>query len=70
MAEGPFASLDKGHELKTVAPQQDVTSNINDEVAVVMLTEVDYRNGRCNDMEAITKLAVRMRGRHDMGSRP
>ena len=61
MAQGLLASLDKGHELKTVAPQ-DVTANINDEVAVVMLTEVDYRTGRLHDMEAITKLA------HDAGA--
>ena len=56
MAEGLIKSLDKGHELRVVAPE-DVAANITEEVAVLMITEVDYRTGRLHDMKALTKLA-------------
>ncbi|MEE9388505.1 MAG: kynureninase [Paracoccaceae bacterium] len=56
MAEGLIRSLDKGHELKTVAPEE-VENNIDENVAVLMLTEVDYRTGRLHDMAALTKKA-------------
>ena len=42
--------------LKTVAPE-DVAGAIDDTVAVLMLTEVDYRTGRRHDMAALTALA-------------
>lgn len=42
--------------LKLVAPDA-VTDAIDDGVAVVMLTEVDYRTGRKHDMAAVTKKA-------------
>lgn len=53
MAEGLVGLLGQGYELRTVAPE-DVAGAISDEVAVVMLTEVDYRTGRMHDMKAIT----------------
>lgn len=56
MAEGLIRSLDKGHSLKTVAPEE-VENNIDENVAVLMLTEVDYRTGRLHDMAALTKKA-------------
>ncbi len=56
MAEGLIKSLDKGHELRVVAPE-DVEANITDEVAVLMITEVDYRTGRLHDMKALTDKA-------------
>lgn len=56
MADGLIRTIGNGHELRTVAPE-DVAGAINDEVAAVMLTEVDYRTGRLHDMEAITKKA-------------
>ena len=56
MAQGLINTLDKGYELRTVAPE-DVAAAINDEVAVVMLTQVDYRSGRMHDMNAITQMA-------------
>ncbi len=34
-----------------------MTAYINDEVAVVMLTHVDYRSGRMHDMKAVTEAA-------------
>jgi kynureninase len=61
VAQGLNRFLSDGHELKVVAPE-DVTGAINDGVAVVMITEVDYRTARRHDMKAITRLA------HDNGS--
>ncbi|MEM6407432.1 MAG: kynureninase [Pseudomonadota bacterium] len=54
MAEGLIALKDAGYELRLVAPEQ-VESAIDDSVAAVMLTEVDYRTGRKHDMAALTK---------------
>ncbi|MDA7430356.1 kynureninase [Primorskyibacter aestuariivivens] len=56
MAQGLIGTLDQGYALRTPAPE-DVAEAITDEVAVVMLTHVDYRTGRMHDMEAITKRA-------------
>lgn len=56
MAEGLIKTLDQGYELRTPAPE-DVADAITDEVAVVMLTQVDYRTGRMHDMAAITEKA-------------
>ncbi len=61
MAEGLIHSLGLQHQLKTVDPT-DVVNHITDDVAVVMLTQVDYRTGRLHDMKAITKQA------HDAGA--
>ena len=56
MAQGLIAHLNAGHELRIVAPE-DVADAITDEVAVVMITQVDYRTGRMHDMGAITAKA-------------
>ncbi len=56
MAEGLLASLDRGHTLKTVAPDA-VIDALTDDVAVLMLTQVDYRTGRMHDMQTITTAA-------------
>ena len=56
MAQGLIASLDRGHALRVVAPDAVITA-IDDSVAVVMLTEVDYRTGRRHDMPAIVARA-------------
>lgn len=56
MVEGLIKALDSGYELRVVAPE-DVASAIDDTVAVVMLTEVDYRTGRMHDMGSMTKTA-------------
>ena len=56
MAEGLVRMLDKGHELRIVAPE-DVAGAITDEVAVLMLTEVDYRTGRLHNMADLTRRA-------------
>ncbi|PWG16558.1 kynureninase [Salibaculum griseiflavum] len=56
MAQGLIGTIGKGHELRTPAPE-DVAGAITEEVAVVMLTHVDYRTGRMHDMAAITEAA-------------
>lgn len=56
MARGLIDTLAKGHVLKLVAPG-DVAASIDEDVAVVMLTEVDYRTGRRHDMARLTALA-------------
>jgi kynureninase len=61
MAQGLIAQLDQGHELRIVDPL-DVMDAITDDVAAVMITQVDYRSGRMHDMAAITAKA------HDAGA--
>ncbi|UYV36097.1 kynureninase [Rhodobacteraceae bacterium D3-12] len=61
MAEGLIKSLNQGHELRVVAPEE-VAANITEEIAVTMITEVDYRTGRLHDMKALTAKA------HEMGA--
>ena len=56
IAEGLVGLLQQGYELRTVKPE-DVAEAITDDIAVVMLTEVDYRTGRKHDMKTITELA-------------
>lgn len=56
MAEGLCRTLGPEYSLKTVAPE-DVADAIDDTVAVLMLTEVDYRTGRRHDMPALTARA-------------
>ena len=59
MAQGLIGTIDKGYELRTPAPE-DVADAITEDVAVVMLTHVDYRSGRMHDMNAITEKAHAM----------
>ncbi|WP_323771886.1 kynureninase [Antarctobacter sp.] len=56
MAQGLIGTIDKGYELRTPAPEE-VAEAITEDVAVVMLTQVDYRSGRMHDMKAITERA-------------
>jgi kynureninase len=49
MADGLVRSLGGGRELRTVAPEE-VEPAITPDLAVLMLTEVDYRTGRRHDM--------------------
>jgi kynureninase len=60
IAEGLIRHLGQGHELRLVAPDEIVDA-ITDDVAVVMLTHVNYRTGRMYDMAALTA-AARARG--------
>jgi kynureninase len=56
IAEGLLKSLGRGYALKVVAPEA-VEDAIDETVAVLMLTEVDYRTGRLHDMMALTRKA-------------
>jgi kynureninase len=59
MAQGLVTTLKQDHELRIVNPQ-DVAAAITKDVAVLMLTEVDYRTGRKHDMAALTAKAHAM----------
>ena len=56
MAEGLCRTLGPEYVLKTVAPE-DVAGAIDANVAVLLLTEVDYRTGRRHDLPALTARA-------------
>ena len=61
MAQGLCGTLGGDHRLKTVEPEA-VLAAIDDSVAVVMITEVDYRTGRRHDMAALSARA------HEVGA--
>jgi kynureninase len=61
MAQGLTELLGATHRLKIVPPGE-ISSALSEDVAVLMLTEVDYRTGRLHDMAALTKAA------HDKGA--
>ena len=61
MAQGLTELLGATHRLKIVPPGE-IASALTEDVAVLMLTEVDYRTGRLHDMAALTKAA------HDKGA--
>ena len=56
IAEGLINFLGKGHKINLVPPDE-LTKHLNEDVAVLMLTEVDYRTGRMHDMLSLNKLA-------------
>ncbi|MBG1233041.1 kynureninase [Aestuariivirga litoralis] len=56
VAQGLTQFMADGHVLKVVEPDQ-VLQSINEDVAVVMVTEVDYRTSHRHDMKAITAKA-------------
>jgi len=56
MAQGLIRSLKQDHQLKLVEPD-DIRRNLSEDVAVLMLTEVDYKTGAKHDMQALTKKA-------------
>lgn len=55
MAQGLIDTLDQDYELRVVDPEA-VEASIDESIAVVMLTQVDYRSGRLHDMARITAL--------------
>jgi kynureninase len=56
VAQGLAAFLANGLELRVVAPDE-VLNSISNDIAVVMLTDVDYRSARRHDMQTITDQA-------------
>lgn len=61
IAQGLIETLADDHTISTPAPA-DVLDAINEDVAVVMLTHVDYRSGRLHDMQTVTARA------HEVGA--
>lgn len=59
IAQGLVNLKNAGYVLHIVAAEEvaDCLRRQSDEIAVVMLTEVDYRSGRLHDMQEITALA-------------
>lgn len=62
MAEGLSAFAGRGHELRLLEEADDVAAALGPDVAVLMLTHVNYRTGRMHDMAALTRAA------HDAGA--
>lgn len=56
MASGLIQSLGRGHALRLVEPEA-VEAALDGDVAVLLLTEVDYRTGRLHDMARLTARA-------------
>ena len=56
IAEAIAKLLGRGHRLETVAPD-DVEHALDDRVAVLMLTQVDFATGRLHDMARLTARA-------------
>ena len=56
MAQGLIETLNAGHDLKVVAPE-DIADHIDETVAVTLITEVDYRTGRRHNMAELTQRA-------------
>ncbi len=54
IAQGLTTLLQRGHALRAVA---DPVAALNDDVAVLMLTQVNYRTGAMHDMAAVTRAA-------------
>jgi kynureninase len=60
MAQGLIDALGRGHQLQLAEPEA-VEAMLDASVAILMLTEVDYRTGRKHDIGRLTRLA------HDRG---
>jgi len=56
IADGLLRTLGPDYQLKTVAPEE-VEGAIDETVAALLITEVDYRTGRRHDMAALTAKA-------------
>ena len=59
MAQGLSALMDKGHELKLVG-EDEIASALDESVAVVMLTQTNFKSGRVHAMREITAAAHRV----------
>jgi len=56
MTQGLIKSLDKGYQLKLCEPEA-VEDCLTEDVAVLLLTEVDYKTARLHDMNTLTRKA-------------
>lgn len=57
MGQALAAFLGTGHEMVLAESDEELRAAIDEETAVVFLTQVDYRTGRKLDMQTITSLA-------------
>lgn len=57
MAEGLTGWLQRGYRIHLIDSPEELSTAINAETAVVMLTHVNYRTGYLHDMQAVTALA-------------
>jgi kynureninase len=55
IAEGLGKLIGQGHELVLIDDMSELATVLDPNVAVVMLTQIDYRTGRKLDMAAVTK---------------
>ena len=55
IAEGVIAQLNQGHRLHYTDTPENLFDALDDDVAVVYLTHINYRNGRMLDMAALTR---------------
>ncbi|MDL9981315.1 kynureninase [Microbacterium candidum] len=62
MAEGLIALLDRGYSLRLIDAPEDLADALADDVAVVMITQVNYRTGYLWDLADTTRLV------HDAGA--
>ncbi|MGB2302843.1 MAG: kynureninase [Candidatus Puniceispirillaceae bacterium] len=62
IAEGVIRQMGHHHRLRYVEQSETLTACLDDDVAVVLLTHVNYRTGQMHDMAAISKAA------HDRGA--
>ncbi|MCP4316100.1 MAG: kynureninase [Hyphomicrobiales bacterium] len=62
IAEGLAAFADRGHELRLIDSTDELEGAVDDGVAAVMLTQVNYRSGELHDMAQVTKRV------HDAGA--
>ncbi|MBZ9749880.1 kynureninase [Deinococcus sp. HMF7604] len=56
VAQGLIGLLGERYELRRV-PADDLATHLNSEVAAVLLTQVDYRTGRCLELAAVSAAA-------------
>lgn len=56
MAQSLLETMGGSHSLRTVAPEE-VLDALDDSVAVLLLTHVDYRTGRMHDMAELSRAA-------------
>ena len=56
MAQGLVHLLNDQLEIRICAPEE-VLDSLSDEIAILMLTDVDYRTGRRHDISVISKIA-------------
>lgn len=56
IAQGAVASLGGGHRIRSVAGEE-LAGALDEDTALLLLTQVDYRTGRLHDMAALTRAA-------------